>query len=65
MGETHFSGPVVSDTQSAHIAAANEAHSATTDTDTAAHLKTALDALGAKLNLVIVALETNGITKSS
>jgi len=65
MGETHFSGPVVSDTKSAHIAAANEAHSATTDTDTAAHLKTALDALGAKLNLVIVALETNGITKSS
>jgi len=65
MGETHFSGPVVNDTQSAHIAAANEAHSATTDTDTAVHLKTALDALGAKLNLVMAALEVNGITKSS
>lgn len=65
MGETHYSGPVVSGTQSVHVADANAAHSASTDTDTAAHLKTALDALGAKINVILVALEANGITASS
>ena len=49
----------------AHVAAANEAHSAATDTDTAAHLKTALDLLGVKINAILVTLEDFGLVAKS
>lgn len=65
MGETHFSGPLVSDTRVAHIVDAKANHSAAIDTDTAAHLKTALDNMAATVNAVIAAIEANGVAASS
>jgi len=49
---------------SAHIPAANAAHSINA-TFSNTEVKAALDALGAKLNAVIVALETFKVTASS
>lgn len=49
----------------AHITDAKAAHSATTDTDTAAHLKTALDNMAGTVNAVIKVLEDAGLVATS
>ena len=55
---------VASGTQASHIED-QAAFSASTDTDTAAHLKTCLDLQATKINTIIAALEAFGITASA
>ena len=60
------SGAVVaSGTAHAHVADNQTTYSSTTETDTAAHLKTALEGIAAKINAILAALEAFGINASS
>ena len=62
----HALAAVVPSAAAAHAHIADQAtFSASTDTDTAAHLKTCLDLQAAKINAILVALETFGINASS
>ena len=61
---TIASKSVATGTQASHIPD-QAAFSSSTDTDTAAHLKTCLDLQATKINTIIAALEAFGITASA
>jgi len=66
LAKLHACAAVIANAAAAHAHIADVAtFSASTDTDTAAHLKTALDGIGTKINAILVALETFGINASS